>query len=145
MDGPNVNLAFKNLLLDDLKENKTTLIYQGTCALHTANNAFGKLVNELSEIVDLDQIAIEFHFFFKYSTGRREDFQDVSNVTGVLTQHLEKHCSSRWISLDKVLVKAIEQFPNLVEYIYLDSMVNTEFPLRQGTHTSKPTLPIQKC
>ena len=58
----------------------------------------------------------DFHFFFKYSAGRREDFQDTSNMTGVLTQHLEKHCSSRWISLDKVFVKLIEQFPNLVEY-----------------------------
>ena len=117
MDGPNVNLAFKNLLVDDLKKNhKTTFIYLGTCVLHTANNAFGKLVKELSEIVDLDQMAIDFHSFFKYSAGRREDYQDVSNVTGVLTQHLEKHCSSRWISLDKVFVKLIEQFPNLVEY-----------------------------
>ena len=37
-------------------------------------------------------------------------------MTGALTQHLEKHCSSGWVSLDKVLVKLIEQFPNLVEY-----------------------------
>ena len=117
MGGPNFNLAFKNLLIDALKENhKTTFIYLGICALHTANNAFGKLLKKLSEIVDLGQIAIDFHFFFKCSAGRREDFQDISNVTGVLTQHLEKHCSSRWISLEKVLVKLIEQFPNLVEY-----------------------------
>ena len=74
MDGPNVNLAFKNLLIDDLTENhKTTFIYLGTCALHTANNTFGKLMKELSEIVDLDQVAIDFHFFFKY--GRRENFR----------------------------------------------------------------------
>ena len=67
MDGPNPNLAFKNLLIDDLKENhKTTFICLGTCVLHMANNAFGKLVKELSEIVDLDQMAIDFHFFFKY-------------------------------------------------------------------------------
>ena len=29
---------------------------------------------------------------------------------------MEKHCTSRWISLDKVLVKLIEQFDNLKEY-----------------------------
>ena len=117
MDGPNVNIAFENLLIDDLiDDHKTTFIYLGTCALHTVNNVFGKLVKELSEIVYLDQMTIDFHFFFKYSAGRREDFQDVSNVTGVLTQHLEKHCFSRLISHDKFLVKLIEQFPNLVEY-----------------------------
>ena len=67
MDGPNVNLAFKNLLIDDLKENdKTTFICLGTFALHTANNPFGKLVKQLSQIVDLNQMATDFHFFFKY-------------------------------------------------------------------------------
>ena len=117
MDGPNVNIAFKNLLIDDLINNhETKFIYLGTCALHTVNNAFGKLVKTLSEIVDLDQMAIDFHFFFKYSAGRREDFEKVSEITGVLTQHLNKHCTSRWISLDRVLVKLIEQFNNLKEY-----------------------------
>ena len=61
MDDPNVNLAFKNLLIDDLKENhKTNFIYLGMCALYTATNTFGKLVKELSEIVDLNRTAIDF-------------------------------------------------------------------------------------
>ena len=58
-------------------------------------------------------MAIDFHFFFKYSAGRREDFAKVLEITGILSRHLEKHCTSRWISLDKVLVKLIKQFDNL--------------------------------
>ena len=117
MDGPNVNLAFKELLKKNLSESyQSTFIDIGTCALHIANNAFGKLVTILNSIVELDQMAIDFHFFFKYSAGRREDFAQVSEITGVISQHLEKHCTSRWISLDKVLVKLIEQFDNLKEY-----------------------------
>ena len=111
MDGANVNIAFKNLLIDDLINNhETKFIYLGTWSLHTVNNAFGKLVKTLSEIVDLDQMAIDFHFFFKYSAEK------VSEITGVLTQHLNKHCTSKWISLDRALVKLIEQFNNLKEY-----------------------------
>ena len=120
MHGSNVNIAFKDLLIDDLINNhETKFIYLGTLALHTVNNAFGKLVKTLSEIVDLDQMAIDFHFFFKYSAGRREDFEKVSEITGVLTQHLNKHGTSRWISLDRVLVTLIEQFNNLKEYFSL--------------------------
>lgn len=53
-----------------MKENhKIIFIYLGTCALHMANNSFGKLVKELSKIDYLDQMAIDFHFFFKYTTG----------------------------------------------------------------------------
>eukprot|EP00111_Clytia_hemisphaerica_P012166 TCONS_00035734-protein len=111
LDGPNVNLAFMELLKKSI-----TFIDIGTCALHVCNNAFGRLVKELNCIVELDQMAIDFHFFFKYSAGRREDYSKVTELTGVLTQHLEKHCASRWISLDRVLIKLIEQFLNLKNY-----------------------------
>ena len=50
-----INIAFKNLSIDDLINNhETKFMYLGTCALHRVNNAFGKLVKTLSEIVDLD-------------------------------------------------------------------------------------------
>ena len=35
------------------------------CPLYTANSAFGKLIQFLKEVVDLDQMAIDFQFFFK--------------------------------------------------------------------------------
>ena len=61
-------------------------------------------------------MVIGFHFCFKYSAGGREDFAKVSDTTGILSRHLEKHCTSQWISLDKFLVKLIEQYDNLKEY-----------------------------
>ena len=67
----------------------------------------------------------------QYSASRREDFQDVSNVIGVLTQHLAKHCFSRQISLDKAFVKLIEQFPNLMKY-FLKTL--HQLPLFNGKH-----------
>ena len=71
MDGPNVN--FQNPLIKELKEKyHTTFIDLGTCSLHSENNGFGKLVKEIDDIVELDQMAIDFHIFFKYSAGRRE-------------------------------------------------------------------------
>ena len=105
MDSPNVNLAFQNLVSKELKEKyHTTLTDLGTCSLHSANNGFGKLLNE-KDIAELDQMAIDFHFFFKNSTSRREDFAKVTEITSILSSHLEKPC--------KVIVKLVEQFDNL--------------------------------
>ena len=39
-------------------------------------------------------MVIGFHFCFKYSAGGREDFAKVSDTTGILSRHLEKHCTS---------------------------------------------------
>ena len=58
MDGPNVNLLFKNKLKGEF-----SIIKVGICPLHIVNNALGKAVKALKEsIVDLDQMAIDFHF-----------------------------------------------------------------------------------
>ena len=52
MDDPNVNLAFHNLLIKDLKgKYHLTFIDLGTCSLHSVNNGMGKLVNQIDDIV----------------------------------------------------------------------------------------------
>ena len=75
-----------------------------------------KLIKEIDDIFELDQVTIFYHFFFKYSTCGREDFAKVTEITSTLSSHLEKHCTSRRISLFKVLVKLVEQFDNLKQY-----------------------------
>ena len=70
MGGPSVNLAFQNILIKELKgKYYATFIYLVTCSIHSANNRFGELAKEIDDIVELDQMAINFHFFFKYSPG----------------------------------------------------------------------------
>ena len=58
-------------------------------------------------------MAIDFHSFFKYSAGRWEDFEKIIEITGVIAQ-LEKHCTFKWTSLDKVLVKLNHCTKNVV-------------------------------
>jgi len=117
MDGPNVNKCFENKLRNDLEEShKTKMLDLGTCALHAANNAFNEGLKVFRTHVNLDQFAIDLHFFFKYSAARREDLKHMSDLTETTTQYVLKHCQTRWLSLDKVLVRIIEQLPNLKKY-----------------------------
>ena len=132
------NLAFKNLLIDDLKENhQTTFIYLGTCALHTANNAFGKVVKELSEIIDLNQMAIDFHFFGQLMRRfpgcfKRDWCTDTAPCKTLLFTMMDQP--------SKFLLNSLNSFQiwwnTFWKYLlnYLDSMVNTEFPQQPGAH-----------
>ena len=62
MDGPDVNVAFPNLLIKQLKDKYyKTFNDLGTCSLHSVNNGFSKLVKELDDIVELDQMGNDFH------------------------------------------------------------------------------------
>ena len=40
----------------------------------------------------------------------------MSSITDVTSQFVLKHCQSWWLSLDRVLVRIVEQFKNLKEY-----------------------------
>ena len=117
MDGPNVNKSFEKKLATKLKNHfSTSFISMGSCALHTTNNAFGEGIKCLKAVIDLDQFAIDMHFFFKYSSARREDYAKMEGLTSVVAVYLLRHCSTRWLSIDRVLVRIIEQFDNLYEY-----------------------------
>jgi hypothetical protein len=122
MDGPNVNKKFERELLEQFENNDISkFITIGSCALHTVNNAFGKGLKELKAAeMDLDQFAIDLHFFFKLSSARREDFRKISSITDVTVHYLLRHCQTRWLSIERVLVRIIEQFENIRAYFLVE-------------------------
>ena len=61
------------------KKGATHFLDVGTCSVHIANNAFlEESIKCLKDNVNIDQFAIDLHFFFKLSTARREDYRGVS-------------------------------------------------------------------
>ena len=101
------------------------IIDVGSCPFHTVSNGFSEGLKSIDK-VDLDQFAVDLHSFFKFSAKRIEEYFDVEKFTEVYGQHMLRHVSTRWISLQDVLVRVIEQFTNLREYLL-------------------KFLPIQKC
>lgn len=72
MDGPNVNLAFQRILEKELQDlHGKQILKIGTCSLHPVHTAFTKGLKELN--FDFNRLACDLHFFFKYSSARRED------------------------------------------------------------------------
>ena len=119
MDGPNVNKKFNNDLKKELDSKaETSFLDIGSCNLPAVNNSFGKAVQVLKdlEIIDLDQFAIDLHFFFKLSAARREDYAKIAELTDITAVYMMKHVQTRWLSIEKVLVRIMEQFNNLKVY-----------------------------
>ena len=117
MDGPSVNKKFERNLLQSLEVNEgTRFICIGSCPLHIVNNSFGEGMGSLRAVINLDQFAIDLHFFFKYSAARREDFLQIRDITDVTVQYVLRHCQTRWLSIERVLVRIIEQYENLCTY-----------------------------
>ena len=77
-DGPNVNKTIfqkmNELISGDHPEFKG-LIDLGSCTLHTVHNAFGKGIEQYGK--DIDNLCMDLHTLFKYSSARREDYKDI--------------------------------------------------------------------
>ena len=64
MDGPSVNKSFADKLNTTLKANNaTTVIDISSSPLHSGNNAFSEGLKLLKDCINLDQIALDLHFF----------------------------------------------------------------------------------
>ena len=116
MDGPNVNLKFQCLLLQSslLAEAQTSFLDIGSCPLHIVHNAFRKGVSSLK--FNVDQFALDIHFFFKLLAKHRADYKSMVEFTDVVSEYALKHSSTRWVTMRKVVVWLIEQYDNLKEY-----------------------------
>ena len=81
-----MNKSFASKLKAALNAIATSFIDIGTCALHTADNAFSDGLNYLKDSIDLDEIIIDFHFTFKHSGFTRDGYKDISSITKVTSQ-----------------------------------------------------------
>ena len=60
------------------------------------------------------------HERVKHSPARRLDFKLVSEKTDVTVHYVLRHCHTRWLSIEKVLVRIIEEINNLCEYFLIE-------------------------
>ena len=118
MDDPNVILKFQLLMNADVFTiiNKLFLDIQ---------NSIRKGVAALN--FDVDQYALDIHFFVKLSAGRRADYKSIGDVTNIVSEYAIKHSTTRWVTLRKVIVWLIEQHENLNEHFLKFSSKDNSF------------------
>ena len=64
-------------------------------------------------MLNLSSAALDIHFFFKLSAGRRADYKSIGDVTNIVSEYAINHSTTRWVTLRKVVVRLIEQHKNL--------------------------------
>ena len=122
MDGHNEDLLFRNKLRDEF-----SIKYIGICPLHVVNSAFGKVVKSLKEsVVNLNGMAIDFHFVKQYA-AQREQHTACHEITGVTAKMVEKDVETQWLSLQKVLLRIMEQWKILPEYFIKKVLTPPDF------------------
>ena len=117
MDGPNVNLSFQRKMNADLLEKGVhKLIDIGTCSLHPVHTAFMKGIESLP--FDVEEFSNDVYSWFKLSSARREDYSEVQSqeLLDTVGEFFLRPVSSRWLSMEPVCRRLIEQFRVIKKY-----------------------------
>ena len=105
------------------------MISVGTCLLHVGNNAFNKLLKVIEEegSINLDTLEADLHGFMANSAARRIVYTKSESITEVTARFMLRHVRTRWLSLEKVLILIIEQWPNLKHFFLVTMVEDKQF------------------
>ena len=95
--------------------------------------------------VDLNKLAVDLHGFFKYSAKRVQEFLNVQEETENLTRMMSRHVLTRWISIQNVLIKLLDQFQNLKTYFLQTLPSEKGFNYKNGVGNSDRYKSIKKA
>ena len=113
-DGPNVNLAFLDIINDKRKEMEfSRLIHIGTCGLHTFHNAFSHGAKASSW--KLKELLSTMYKIFDENPSRWADYESLTSATD--KDYALKFCSHRWIENELVARRAQKIWCKYVEII----------------------------
>lgn len=112
-DNCNVMKGTNNSVLSRIKAVQPDVFDVG-CICHLANLCCGSAVKQLP--IAVDDLLIDIYFHFNKSTKRVEEFKEFAAFTEVDSLKILKHCTTRWLSLEKCVKRTLQQWPALQSY-----------------------------
>ena len=75
--------------------------------------------------VSVDDLLIDIAYHFKYSAKRWTEYQEIQgDFSEIQPLRILKHCTTKWLSLDRCIKRVIDQWPAL--HAYFDREVDIE-------------------
>ena len=94
--------------------------------------------------IDLCQFVLDLFGFLKCSAKRIKDYFNVESFTEMQGCTMMKYVTTRWISLQDVLIRIMEQFPNLKEYFLKVLPSQKGFKGKSGVESQDRYIRIKK-
>ena len=121
-DSASVMVGKQNSVLSRVRECQPKVFSLG-CMCHLAALCATAALKKLP--VSVDGLLIDIYYHFKHSSKRCEQFAVVlQDFEGIAPLSVIKHCSSRWLSLEKAVRRLITLWPALLAYFDRERGIN---------------------
>ena len=115
-DTANVMVGARNSVLSRIKLKQPNVFSLG-CLCHLAALCAAAGLKNLP--ISVDDLLIEIYYNFKYSAKRVQEYSDIlTEFSEIEPLRIIKHCTTRWLSLERCLKRLLDQWPAL--YAYFD-------------------------
>ena len=113
-DSASVMVGIRNSVLSRVRERQPNVFSLG-CVCHLAALCATAALKKLP--VSIDGLLIDVYYHFKHSSKRCEEFAVVlQDFDGIGPLFVLKHCSTRWLSLEKAVKRLVTLWPALQAY-----------------------------
>ena len=121
-DSASVMVGRRNSIVSRIREQQPSVLSLGyTC--HLAALCAAAALKKLP--VSIDGLLIDIFYHFKHSSKRCEEFTQVlANFDGIAPLAVIKHCSTRWLSLERAVKRLLILWPALLAYFDREREVN---------------------
>ena len=119
-DTASVMVGKNNSVLSRIKE-KNPHVFSLGCTCHLAALCAVAGLKKLP--VSIDNLLIDIYYHFKYSAKRWSEYADIeAEFEDIKPLKFLKHCTTRWLSLERCIKRLIDKWPAL--YAYFDREAN---------------------
>ncbi len=120
-DTASVMVGAHNSVLSRIRIKQPKVFSLG-CLCHLASLCSVAALKKLP--VSIDELLIDIYYHFKHSAKRYSEFMEILHeFEEIKPLRLLKHCTTRWLSLQRCVKRLIDQWPAL--YCYFDQQVSS--------------------
>ena len=133
-DNPNVMKGFGRILNEKCSKDGNPKMIESPCSLHPCHTSLKKGLDKMDFNADL--FLVDLHGFFKLSTARREDLEELRaelDADGE-NEFFFRHVASRWLTMGVTVERALKHWKVLKEYFIEFLSKSTE---KSHTETQK--------
>ena len=118
-DSASVMVGIRNSVLSRVRA-KQPDVFSLACVCHLAALCAASGLKALP--FSVDDLLIDIYYHFKHSSKRWQEFADVlSDFDGIVPMRVLKHCTTRWLSLERAVKRLIDLWPVLHAYFDRES------------------------
>ena len=113
-DTASVMVGVRNSVLSRIKQKQPSIFSLG-CMCHLAALCAVAGLKKLP--VSVDDLLIDIAYHFKYSAKRWTEYEQIQiEFREIQPLKILKHCTTRWLSLERCIKRVIDQWPALLAY-----------------------------